>query len=140
MLNKYVFKWSFVIFITLFAFSASSYAQKVDCSQKTELDVVIEIYAQMKIKYSDHVRHVNVTNDNGVVKLTGWAADKKAKKEIEKIAKKNKCVKNIVNNLSIGRSGDCAAGQKECGGICIGEKENCNICQAEPLLPGCGKK
>lgn len=140
MLNKYALKWSFVVFITLFAFSAQSYAQKVDCSQKTDMDVVMEIYAQMKIKYPDHVSHVNVTNDNDVVTLTGWASNKKAKKEIEKFAKKNKCVKKVVNNLTIGRSGDCAAGQKECGGICIGEKENCNICQADPLLPGCFKK
>lgn len=140
MLNKFALKWSFFIFITLFAFSAESYAQKVDCTQKTDIDVVLEIYTQMKVKYNDHVRHVNVTNTNGVITLTGWASDKKAKKEIEKIAKKNKCVTKIVNNLTIGRGGDCAAGQKECGGICISEKENCNVCLADPLLPGCFKQ
>jgi hypothetical protein len=54
---------------------------------------------------------------------------KNAPKDIEKMAKKVKCVKNkvVANNLKVGISGGCLPGQKKCGDICIPNEETCNI-------------
>jgi osmotically-inducible protein OsmY len=135
------FKSNFKIMLMVFAFVLAGnlgvYAQKTDCSQKTDNEIVIAIYEKVKVKYADQIKHVNIRIDAGTVTIEGWVNNKKAKKEIEKIAKKSDCVKKVINNLTVGKAGGCGPGTKECGGICIPEKESCNICLADSTLKGC---
>ena len=137
MKHKSILRWSLVVFAVILAFNFGAYPQKTDCSQKTEKDIVLAVYEKIKIKYANQVNHINVRYADGVLTLEGWATTKSVRKEIEKLAKKTDCVKSVVNTLTIGKSGGCGGGQKECGGICIGEKESCNVCLANPLAPGC---
>jgi hypothetical protein len=137
MKHKSILKWSLMVFATVLAFNFGVYAQKIDCSQKTEKDIVMAVYEKIKIKHANQVNHINVRYKDGVLTLEGWATTKSVRKEIEKLAKKTGCVTKVVNDLTIGKSGGCSAGQKECGGICISEKESCSICLVEPLSPGC---
>lgn len=137
MLNKSILKWSLMIFALLIAGNVGANAQKTDCTKKTDKEIVFEIYDQMKVKYADQISHVNVRIKDGTVTIEGWVNSKKARQEIEKLAKKIKCVKKVVNTLTIGKPGGCAAGYKECGGACIPEKEACNICLYDPMAPGC---
>ena len=134
---KSILKWSMMVFAAILALNFGAYAQKTDCSQKTEKDIVMAVYEKIKIKYANQINHINVRYKDGVVTLEGWATTKNVSREIEKLAKKVGCVKRVVNDLTIGKGGGCTGGQKECGGICISEKEPCNICLVEPLSPGC---
>lgn len=126
-----------MVFAFVLAGNLGVYAQKTDCSQKTAAEIVISIYDKVKVKYADQIRHVNIRIDDGTVIIEGWVNSKKAKKEIEKLAKKSDCVMKVINDLTVGRGGGCGPGQKECGGACISEKSACNVCLADPLLPGC---
>jgi osmotically-inducible protein OsmY len=126
MINKSIVKMALVAFSLMLTLSLGTYAQKEDCSKKTDAEIVEAIYAKMN-KYEDQKEHINVRVKDGVATLEGWAAKERDKKAIEKIAMKIKCVKSVVNNLKIGAGGGCAAGQKPCGGICIDEAETCNI-------------
>lgn len=138
------FKFNFRIMLMVFAFVLAGnigvYAQKTDCSRKTNNEIVIAIYDKVKVKYADQISHVNIRIDDGTITIEGWVNSKKARKEIEKLAKKSDCVKKVVNELTVGKSGGCGPGTKECGGICISEKSACNVCLADPLLPGCVTK
>jgi hypothetical protein len=125
-------------FLLLIAGSQSAAAQKVDCSSRTDEQIVREVYARIKEKYPSAVKNINVVSTGGVVKLQGWVANEKTLKKIESIVKKTKCVKQVVNELSAGKTGGCGPGQKECGGACIPEKDPCNVClSGDPSLPGC---
>jgi hypothetical protein len=138
------FKFNFRIMLMVFAFVLAGnlgvYAQKTDCSQKTDNEIVMAIYDNVKVKYADQIKHVNISIDTGTVTIEGWVNSKKAKKEIEKFAKKSECVIKVINDLKIGRGGGCGPGTKECGGACISEKSACNICLADSLAPGCFTK
>ncbi len=114
-------------FSLLLAFNLGIHAQKTDCSKTTDAEIVDAIYAKIKVKYEAQVAHINVRIKDGVVTLEGWATTKGIKKEIEKFARKTDCVKTVLNNLTIGVSGGCGPGQKQCGDICIGSTETCNI-------------
>jgi len=138
MVHKSILNWSILVFAVIFTFSLGTYAQKTDCSKKTDTDVVLAIYEKIKVKYADQIKHINVRFSNGVLTIEGWATTKEVKKDIEKMAKKTNCVKQVVSTLTIGKGGGCGPGLKECGGICISEKEACNICLVDPLEPGCG--
>jgi osmotically-inducible protein OsmY len=114
--------------------SAAATAQKKnDCTKTTDADIVKAIYDQMKKKpdYEKQILHVNVTSKDGVVTLEGWATSEKIKKAIEKIAKKTKCVKQVVSKLELSAGVGCGPGQKKCGDICIATEETCSICTAK---------
>ncbi|CAN5406207.1 hypothetical protein BH10ACI1_BH10ACI1_27770 [soil metagenome] len=128
MINKSILKMLLMMFALMIAGSFSVHAQKTDCPNKTDNDIVMSIYEKMKVKYADQIIHVNVRVKDGVVTLEGWTTTKKIKKEIEKIAKKTECVKSVDNQLTVGKGIGCGPGYKECGGACIPEKETCNIC------------
>lgn len=98
-----------------------------DCAQITDADTVKAIYDKIKIKYAGQTKHINVRIKDNIVTLEGWATTKGVKKEIGKYAKKTNCVKQVVNNLTIGAGGGCGAGTKPCGDICIDSRESCNI-------------
>lgn len=134
---KSILRWSVMVVAAIAAFNLGAFAQKTDCSQKTEKDIVLVVYEKIKVKYADQTGHINVRFNDGVLTLEGWVTTKKISKEIEKLAKKTGCVKSVVNELKIGKGGGCGPGQKECGGICISDKENCNICLVDPMAPGC---
>ena len=97
------------------------------CATVTSVDIVKSIYAQMKIKYDGQKSHINVRVKDNIVTLEGWATTKEVKKEIEKYAKKTKCVKKVVNTLAVGVTGGCGPGQIKCGDICISSQSECNI-------------
>ncbi len=101
--------------------------KKPDCSKVSDADTVKAIYDKIRVKYEGQMKHINVRIKDNVLTLEGWATTKSVRKEIEKYAKKTNCVKQVVNNLTIGVSGGCGQGQKVCGDICIGVKESCNI-------------
>ncbi len=138
------FKSNFRIMLMVFAFVLAGnlgiYGQKTDCSQKTANEIVIAIYDKVKVKYADQISHVNIRINAGTVTIEGWVNSKKAKKEIEKLAKKSDCVMKVVNDLTVGKGGGCGPGTRECGGTCISEKSACNVCLVDPLLPGCFTK
>ena len=98
-----------------------------DCTSTTDAQLVSAIQAKMKEKYASQMNHINVRSKDRVVTIEGWATTKKIKGEIEKIAKKIKCVKKVVNILTIGVGGGCGPGTKPCGTICIPVDEECNI-------------
>lgn len=124
-------KIALAVFSLVLFSSVSATAQKVDCSKKTDAQIVKEIYDKMKKKSSldKQILHVNVRSKNGVVTLEGWTTTLKIKAEIVKIAQKIKCVKQVINNLEDSFMG-CGPGQKPCGNICIPIEEICNICLA----------
>ena len=132
-----ILRWSMMVLAAIIALNLGAYAQKTDCSQKTEKDVVVAVYEKIKVKYANQIRHINIRFKDGVLTLEGWVTTKSIRKDIEKIAKKTECVKQVVNELTIGKGGGCGPGQKECGGLCISEKESCNVCLVEPGAPGC---
>jgi hypothetical protein len=137
MSHKSILKYLLPIFAAIMLFNLGAYAQKTDCSQKTEKDIVIAVYDQIKVKYANQIRNINVLYEDGVITLNGWVGTKTVSKDIEKLVKKTECVKKVVNKLKLGKSGGCGPGQKECGGLCVGEKDACNVCLADPLAPGC---
>jgi osmotically-inducible protein OsmY len=124
-----------VLSLILFSSVAATAQKKTDCTKTTDADIVKAIYDEMKKKpdYEKQMIHVNVVSKDGVVTLQGWATTAKIKKAIEKIARKNKCVKSVVNQLGDGPVG-CGPGQKKCGDICIGIEDTCNICTAKTCL------
>ena len=107
------------------SFSVS--AQTADCSKTTDADIAKSVMEQIKAKYPDLTQQVNAHVKDGIVYLEGWVADKNARKEIEKIAKRTSCVKRVKNNLKKATGGGCGAGQKPCGEICIPVGDTCNI-------------
>lgn len=132
-----ILRCSLMICIAIIASSFGAYAQKVDCTKKTDAEIIKAVYDQIRVTNAGEIRHVNVFYKDGVITLEGFATTKKIKSQLAKLAKKVECVKKVVNKLAIGDTGDCGAGQKECGDICIGEKQTCNICLADPAAPGC---
>jgi hypothetical protein len=128
MKNPKLIRNGLMILSILFLFSLNGFAQRIDCTQTTDEQLVNTIIDAATAKFgAEEMYHINVTAKNGVITLAGWATDKKIKKEIEKLTKKTKCVKSVVNKLKIGIGGGCAAGEIPCGGICIPETETCNI-------------
>ncbi len=127
MTKKSLMKTTLAIFSLMMLFNIGASAQKTDCAKTTDADIVKAIYDKIKVKYDNHLIHVNVRIKDNVVTLEGWATTKNVRKEIEKYAKKTNCVKTVVNNLTIGAGGGCGPGQKKCGGICIPSGETCNI-------------
>ncbi len=125
-----------ILALVLFSSVGVSAQKKKDCTQTTDADIVKAIYDKMKksAKYEKQILHVNVVSKDGVVTLDGWATTEKIKLEIEKIARKIKCVKQVVNNLELSAGIGCGPGQKKCGDICIGTQETCNICTAKTCL------
>lgn len=107
--------------------SKNNKSQKPDCTKVSDADKVKAIYDKIRVKYANQMRHINVRITDNVVTLEGWATTKSVRKEIENFAKKTACVKKVANKLTIGVSGGCSPGQKQCGDICIDQKESCNI-------------
>lgn len=102
-------------------------AQTTDCSKTTDADIAKSIMEQIKAKYPDLTQQVNAHVEDGIAYLEGWVADKNARKEIEKIAKKTSCVKKVKSKLKKATGGGCGAGQKPCGDTCIPSTQTCNI-------------
>ena len=132
-----IIRYSIVLCILLMAGSLGVAAQKIDCTTQSDTDVVMAVYTKIKAKYPEATININVTANAGVVKLDGWVASKKTLDKIVALVKKIKCVKSVDNKLTVGKTGGCGPGQKECGGTCISEKEPCNICLIEAGAPGC---
>ncbi|MGI9056797.1 MAG: BON domain-containing protein [Pyrinomonadaceae bacterium] len=130
MTKKSIVKTTLAVFSLMMLFNIGAFAQKTDCSKMTEADLVKAIYDKIKVKYDNQIIHINVRVKDNVVTLEGWATTKNVRKEIEKIAKKIKCVKKVDNKLTVGIGGGCSPGQKKCGDICIPNGETCNICTA----------
>ena len=123
-------KTALMIFALVIMFSIETSAQKTDCSKTTDEEIVKSVYANLEAKYSSQIIHINVVAKDGVVTLQGWATTKKARKEIDKIAKKTSCVKKTINQLTLEVPSGCASGYKKCGDACIPSGDTCNICTA----------
>lgn len=122
------------VFSIIFIFGISGLAQsKPDCATVTDKEIVKQIYDKIMAKYSAQVSHINVRATDKVVTIEGWVTNKSAKKEIEKWAKKIKCVTKVVNKLGTVPTG-CGPGMKQCGETCIPEKETCNLCRGVPCI------
>jgi osmotically-inducible protein OsmY len=137
MTKKSLVKLMLAVFsLVLFSNVAATAQKKTDCTKTTDADIVKAIYDKMKQKpkYDSQIMHVNVRSKDGVVTLEGWATTEKIKMEIEKIARKIKCVKNVVNELGTSAGIGCGPGQKKCGAICIAQEETCNICTTRTCL------
>lgn len=120
-----ILKITLAILFLLAAGNLSVSAQ--DCSKTTDADLVTAVMKKINSKYKKQMNHINVHVENGVVKLEGWTVTEKDKAKITELVKKVKCVKSVVNNLSIGAGGGCGQGQKQCGEICIPVADTCNI-------------
>ncbi len=96
------------------------------CATVTKEDLVKEIYEKIMVKYSGQKSHINVSVKDNIVYLDGWASPKGVKKEIEKIAKKTKCVKKVMNGLGNGPGG-CTRQQQRCGDACIPGDRECTL-------------
>lgn len=131
MTNKSIMKTILAVFSLMLLFNIAASAQKTDCSKTTDADTVKAIYDKIKVKYAGQMSHINVRIKDNIVTLEGWATTKGVRKEIEKYAKKTNCVKKVVNKLTIGVSGGCGPGTKQCGDICIPSGEDCNIILSE---------
>jgi osmotically-inducible protein OsmY len=107
--------------------AAAASAQKVDCNAQTDQDVVFAVMANLKVKFSSQMNHINIRSKDRVVTIEGWTTSKSFRNDIEKIVKKTKCVKKVDNKLTIGVGGGCGTGTKACGTICIPVDETCNI-------------
>ena len=107
----------------------SSVKVGVDCSKLTDKEIVKAIYMKLLEKYPD-LDHMALTLEDGTLTIHGWVANKKQRKNIEKIIKRymkdTKCIKVIVNNLTIGISGGCSGKQIECNGVCIPQNQICH--------------
>lgn len=114
-------------FATTLVMTVSASAQKVDCNNMTDDQIVLSAMTSMKVKYASQMEHINVRSLDRVVTIEGWATTKKVKGDIEKLVKKTACVKKVVNKLTIGVGGGCGPGTKACGTICIPIEETCNI-------------
>lgn len=97
------------------------------CANTTDDQIVDAIYAKMMKKYKGESKHVNVRSTDRVVTVEGWASSEKIKKGIIKIVQKTKCVKSVNSDtLTVGKSGGCGPGEKDCGGSCIPSTAKCN--------------
>jgi hypothetical protein len=135
MKNKLNLKAVIFSFSLMLIFSIGAFAQsKPDCATVTDKDIVKAVYEKIMTKYAGQVSHINVRVTDKVVTIEGWVTTKSVRKEIEKWAKKVKCVKKVVNTLTIGVGGGCGPGMKQCGDICIPEKQTCNLCRGEPCI------
>jgi hypothetical protein len=120
--------FSLILICSTEAVAQSNNNKKPDCAQITDQAIVAAIYDKIRVKYADQMRRINVRVKDKVVTIEGWVKSKGVVKDIEKMAKKVKCVKSpVVNNLKVGISGGCLPGQKKCGDICIPNEETCNI-------------
>ncbi len=101
----------------------------VDCSKMTDEEIVNAIYARLKKEYPD-LANINLSLEDGVLTIDGWVANQKKKTKIQKIIEEYKkdtdCIKEIVNNLTVGKTIGCSAKQKECNGICIDQSKICH--------------
>lgn len=135
--KKYIVKTILAVFSLILIFNLGTYAQKTDCSDMTDDEIIAVIYDKIEAKYPDQMNHINIRINDGVLTLEGWVTTKKVSKTIynytkkymskKKYGKTGKCIKEIVNDLTIGIGGGCGPGQKQCGSICIGESERCNV-------------
>ncbi len=132
MINKQIIKTLIAVFLPILFSVVGASAQKTDCSKVTDKEIVKAVYEKIMTKYSAQVSHINVRVTDKVVTIEGWVTTKTVRKEIESWAKKIKCVKKVVDTLTIGIGGGCGPGQKQCGDICINEKETCNLCRGLP--------
>lgn len=137
MTRKSMMKAVLAIFASMLIFNVGTYAQKTDCANMTNDEIISAIHKQIEAKYPQQMDHINIRIDDGLLTLEGWATTGKVSKQIYSYAKKftskkkydknGKCVKEIVNNLTIGVGGGCGPGQESCGSICIAAGETCNI-------------
>ena len=137
MKNKTLIKFSLMLFALILLCSHGAFAQTTDCAKKTDKQIVLEIYKKIKVKYAKQIKHINVIYKDGEVTLQGWVTLETVKMKIEGYATNNKCVKKVVNQLSTSARLDCGKDTKECGGICIGLNEPCNVCLVDPNAKGC---
>ncbi len=124
---KRFLKYAVASAVAVAALGAATYAQ-TDCATKPANDVIYEAWQKVKEKYPEEVKHMNITFNDGTLKLVGWATTKKIRKDIEKIVKKIECVKKVDNQMTVGKGGGCPPGSIPCGGICIDAKETCTTC------------
>lgn len=109
-----------------------------DCSDES---IVKNIYAQISANkdLSSQIKTIDVTSENGKVKVIGWTIDDKSWKLFKSLVEKTECVVGSdLNGLLKQRPpenhplrptpGDsCVPGTVRCGDLCIPEGERCNI-------------
>ena len=120
-----ILKITLAILFLIIAGNLSASAQ--DCTKTTDADLVKSVSKKIYGKYKKQKQRINVHVENGEVTIEGWVVAEADIAKITEIAQKIKCVKKVTNNLVVGKTGGCGAGQKQCGEICIPNNQTCNI-------------
>ena len=82
---KSILKWSLMVLGLVITFNFGADAQKTDCSQKTEKEIVLSVYDKLKVKYADQLEHINVRFADGVLTIEGYVTNEKYIKKISKL-------------------------------------------------------
>ena len=96
-------------------------------------DIINDIYDKLKAspQFKNQYRQINVTSENGSVKLVGWVlGGEPAKQKLIALVGSVACVKKPVDakDLSTKRKSGCdPATEKECGNGCIPKSSTCNV-------------
>ncbi len=110
---------------------AAAQAAQSDCTTATDADIVAAIQEKIKAdkRFDDQRKHINVSSENRVVTLSGWAKGRAQVKDLIKLARTTACVKRVVSRLKNHLTVGCGAGQKPCGDTCIDRSQTCNLIQ-----------
>jgi len=109
-------------------------AVQSNCAATTDAQIVAAIQDKIKAdkRFDNQWKHINVSSLNRVVTLRGWAIGKVQVNDLVKFARTTSCVRKVVSKMGTHLIVGCAAGQKQCGDICIDRNEQCNLMEAPP--------
>lgn len=133
-LRLYISLSVFVFILTICEAASPTFGQ---CENMSDDEIVTEIYGKIKANstLAPQASHINISSVNFVVKFVGWADNKKDFDKIRSFANMS-CVRMVnVQDFfdtpppanSRLRAGNCTAGTKQCGDVCIPEADSCNI-------------
>jgi hypothetical protein len=152
---KLVITFSFFVFISMTDLSVTPVIGQecpdtVEANQAIVDSIINAIKNNKNTKLEPQLSHINISSKNRVVKIQGWADNKKNRKAIYDIANGATCRKMVYDALfAVGQaaydklmkdrkaedpfaaqqmriSADCPDGGKKCGDICIDEGDPCN--------------
>lgn len=107
----------------------STAAVQSKCAATTDAEIVAAIQEKIKAdkRFDGRRNKFNVSSRNRVVILRGAAWSRAEIRDLAKFASTTKCVRKVNNKIMLGEQGGCPAGLKQCGEICIGKDEDCNL-------------
>jgi hypothetical protein len=114
-------------------FTVSAAAVQARCAATTDAEIVAAIQEKIKAdkRFDGRRNTFNVSSRKRVVTLRGEAYSKAEIRDLGKLALTTKCVRKVNNKVMWGKQGGCPPGLKECGEVCIGKDEDCNMMPPE---------